>query len=71
MVELSQNAKNAANSFQKLSVINIFEGQGNSTSMNLFIPRFEGRGFDILGIQDVLMEVVRDFTLSRIKNKKI
>lgn len=70
MIELSQNAKKAVNSFQKLSAINLFEGQGNSTSINLFIPRFEGRSFDILGIQDVLMEVVRDFALSRIRIKK-
>ena len=70
MIELSVNAENAVKIFDKLAVINLFEGQEKSTDMNLFIPRFRGKGFDVQGIEKALMEVVIDFAVTRRRVKK-
>lgn len=65
MVEPSKSAVKAVDSFQKIKEFFLFEGQGNSSKMNLYIPRINSREFDMNILQEKLMEVVVDFALSR------
>lgn len=65
MINPSQKAIDAVKSFEFLDDLELFEGQGNSTTMHLFMPRLNGREFDINNIQASLLEVVVDFSLSR------
>lgn len=67
MVKVAKSTINAVNSFERLGDIILFEGREDSTLLHTFIPRINGRDFDVLSIQEKLMEVVNDFALTRLK----
>ncbi|MGP5431578.1 HamA C-terminal domain-containing protein [Enterococcus malodoratus] len=70
MISISQKAIDAVKSFEFLKDLELFEGQGNSTTMHIFMPRLNGREFDFEDFQANLLEVVVDFSLSRSTVKK-
>ncbi|MCK1250001.1 hypothetical protein MX039_05915 [Streptococcus uberis] len=65
MVQPSRKAIEAVKKFQFIDSIELFAGQGNSTTMQLFMPQINSREFDVLSIQETLMEVLIDFSLTR------
>jgi len=70
MINPSQNAIDAVKRFEFLKDFELFEGQGNSTTMRIFMPKLNGREFDVNDIEANLIEVVVDFSLSRSTVKK-
>lgn len=70
MVQPSRKAIDAVEKFQFIDSIELFAGQGNSTTMQLFMPQINSREFDVLSIQETLMEVLIDFSLTRITIEK-
>lgn len=70
MIPPSEKAEQAVAKFQFINSIDLFAGQGNSTKMKLFMPQINGREFDVLSIQESLMEVLIGFSLSRITVEK-
>lgn len=70
MVQPSRKAIEAVKKFQFIDSIELFAGQGNSTTMQLFMPQVNSREFDVLSIQETLMEVLIDFSLTRITIEK-
>ncbi|GAA5349428.1 HamA C-terminal domain-containing protein [Streptococcus uberis] len=70
MVQPSRKAIEAVKKFQFIDSIELFAGQGNSTTMQLFMPQINSREFDVLSIQETLMEVLIDFSLTRITIEK-
>ena len=70
MIHPSEKAEQAVAKFQFINSIDLFAGQGNSTKMKLFMPQINGREFDVLSIQESLMEVLIGFSLSRITVEK-
>lgn len=70
MVEIAQSTIKAVRSFEKLTDIYLYKGKGNSTSMHLYTPKINARRFDNLATIEMLQEVVKDFSLSRLKVQK-
>lgn len=65
MIIPSQKAIDAVSGFDFFQDFKLFEGKGNETTMHVFMPRLNGRGFDLEAIKESLLEVVVDFALSR------
>lgn len=65
MFNISQYALDAVSTYTELDEVKIFEGQGNEVTMKLFMPRVNGREFDMESVTDSLIEVVIDFALNR------
>ncbi|MCT4378161.1 DUF1837 domain-containing protein [Leuconostoc falkenbergense] len=65
MVNISKKAAEAVSTYIELEDVKIFEGQGNEVTLKLFMPRINGREFDVQAVIDSLIEVVVDFSLSR------
>ncbi|MEG2708682.1 MAG: Hachiman antiphage defense system protein HamA, partial [Vagococcus sp.] len=70
MIKPSRKAIDAVNGFDFLCDIDLFKNKGNRTSMKLFMPKINGREFDVEGLKDSLLEVVIDFSLTRVSIKK-
>ena len=70
MVKVAKSTINAVNSFERLDDIILVKERVDSTHLQTFIPRINGRDFDVLSIQEKLMEVVNDFALTRLKVNK-
>ena len=70
MVKIAESTIKAVASFEKLEDICLFKGECNSTAMHLYIPKINARRFDNLATIEVLLEVVKDFSLPRLKVQK-
>ena len=65
MITPSKKAQDAVNSFKLLETFKLFQNSGHTSDMHVFMPRLNGRSFDIESIQENLLELVVDFALSR------
>lgn len=65
MVILSKKAQSAVKDFEFFKEFKLFKTHESPTGMNVFLPRLNGKEFDVDSIQESLLEVVVDFSLSR------
>lgn len=65
MIKTSLKAKIAVDNFEYLCNIKLFSETESPTSMYIFLPKLNGRDFDINAIKNNLLEVVIDYALSR------
>lgn len=70
MIKTSLNAKNAVENFEYLCDLKLFNDSEVPTTMHIFLPRLNGRDFDIDSIKNNLIEVVIDYALTRKTIKK-
>lgn len=65
MVEISEAVEAAVKWFEPLEDIRLFENEPSPTNMKIFMPKINGRKFDYETMQDVLIEPITDYVLTR------